>query len=474
MKRNRFALISLLLGTLAIALAIIAVQSTQLFFNKAAFQGGQLGAFFFTWYACPGGGGCDTNQMPFVPPGVKTPYPGDGYYGNQNQEWFNREIADAACAHVDVLFVDVPLHSLITNPTPAWVTRLSNALKTYGKNIRIALYMDTNTSFVNPTEANLCSSSNLASYEGAVNAFYNALPAGNRSNYLGTFIDTPYAATKSSCGQQFWTSLKQATGKRLLLDFTWVGIGGADLFMSYGPQNCSGYVDFSLRPVALVRPGADHSSEHITCYVSRTSGSGFQNILNSVPSGNELTLIESWNELYEGTMVGRGVGFSPQTAYIDAIRASKGYSGSCVNDYTGSSPTPVPSGSPSPSVRPTTTASASPTPQPSPSATTKSTATPQPTTVVGGNPTCTIRAPSVPASTLMVNFYLTAKAYGGALLRGFTAYTGDSNTISGQLVGSTNIYSFYHRYIQRGSYTATLRVTDSLNRTGSCSTMVQF
>jgi hypothetical protein len=353
------------------------VQSEQLIATAPRRAGVQTCAHFFYWYDAPGNN-ADPAQMVFDPHGLsntgpwpgygRTPAPG-GHYSSMNTEWWEAAFADCKRAGVDA----VDLICWGNHPFPWFQIDVLKkymvpALERSGTDLKIALFDDTTSECCEWNMDNgrgygvdvpmpLSNSDNWSYfYDRKIKLFYEAIPRQYWATHNGQGVEAggrPLIITYTSAwfadvgthGAAMWEAIraafardfKTASGEGIQPFFvheaSWVANGaGATADSSYswgaalfGPSvgGGSGWRTGTIGPGyddRLIRSPGNFRDRDLGGFLTSTySGSYDGNRLWDC----DLLLMETWNELWEGTGIERCVdypgpaGTLPETFYLD-------------------------------------------------------------------------------------------------------------------------------------------------------------
>jgi hypothetical protein len=360
MKTARFVLLAVL-ATLVLSGSASAVK---------------IGTHFFYWYDAPYHN-CDINKMPYDPPGITSQYNGT-WYSSLSTAWYEWQLDDLKIAGIDYIF---PV-SWGERYQSEWfkqsvLYRLRDAIRNKASNIKIGLYDDTQSEacewnadnghgYINSTtDPNLqlsCAAGNAAwyFYDSKIKPFFqliprdmwathNGLPLGNGGRPL-ILTYTCYYYKDLGSAASMWQAIKNAFAADfgvqpyLVLCWSWwyfcPGINYvADAECVYGGAT-SGIHSYTQNgyTTANLGPGSDTRLIGGTDYTPRwTNYSGGDDGLddqwyreNFQAAGNNTSLyvVESWNELWEGTAISRCTnfpghygGYLSQTYYMDKTKA---------------------------------------------------------------------------------------------------------------------------------------------------------
>jgi len=340
--------------------------------------GQKLATHFFYWYDAPNNN-VNGALMPFHPPGLTTPYNGT-WYSSLSTAWYQWQLADLKAAGFDYIF-PVSWGERYQSPwfRQSVLTRLVDAVRTTGSPIKIGLYDDTQSQaaewnadsgrgYVNSTtDPNLQLS--LAApgtpwyfYDSKIKPFFqmiprdlwathNGLPVSNGGRPMIALFTIYYYKDHAAAGSM-WQAVKNAFAADfgvqpwLMPDFSWWYFGGniasvGDGQVVYGAACSSGTLTYTTPngyKVSNLGPGCDaRLIGRPDDYVPRwADGDGSNDGLDDqwlrdnfrkVPTDVNLILLESWNELWEGTSVSRCFDFPRRTGglladtfYMDKTR----------------------------------------------------------------------------------------------------------------------------------------------------------
>jgi hypothetical protein len=324
----------------------------------------QVGAFLFYWYDAPNNN-ASPNLMPYHPHGlVGDPWIGynNGYYSMRNQYWWEAEFQDMRRAGVDIAAL------VCWGDALSVANYMVPALERSGCGIKIALFDDTTSeccewnvdngrSYFPDPKMPLSDQSNwVYFYDRKIKPFFAAIPRKYWATHNGASLEEggrPIIMTYtagwfkdvSTHGTALWqwvkdrfaADFKDANGNGIvpwvIHDHSWFqqgGAGSADGHYAWGAAVCSG-ITYELADyrVSTIGPGYDDRLiRNPGTFADRYDGRRLVNSFNGQSAFNShLIMLETWNELWEGTAVQRCKdyptstgGFFPETYYIDLSR----------------------------------------------------------------------------------------------------------------------------------------------------------
>lgn len=300
---------------------------------------------------------------------------GQGFYGTQNSDWWEAELEDMKYAGVDI----ASLVCWADHPAWPWMQRgqlatyLAPALARSGVGVKIALF-DDNTSevsrwnydngrgYVTTTPMPLSNTYNWSYfYDNKIKPFFQDIPQEFWATHNGlpvsqggrpiifTWCQTGWYNDVSTNGTAMWNGIKDCFqrdfGVRpyVVHENWWVNNGaGASADATYTWGACVGNPSINTTNnyyVASIGPGFDNVQLPSNTITPRVSGTNlkhwFSNTYNSRKVWNSnLIIAETWNELWEGSGIGRFVDYDtsddrvirgsalPETWYMDCWRDS--------------------------------------------------------------------------------------------------------------------------------------------------------
>jgi hypothetical protein len=338
----------------------------------------QLSAHFFYWHDAPSGN-ADYNQIVYDPHGLANtgPWTGygygsgySGYYSSLNSAWWEGAFGDVKKTGMDM----VDLICWGNHPFPWFqMSALSNhmvpALERSGNDLKIALFDDTSSEACEWNQDNgrgytvsppmpLSNSNNWAYfYDRKIKPFFQAIPKQYWATHNGASIDAGgrpiiitytsafftdvgthgagmWGAIKSSFARDFKTSSGAGITPWVIHEISWINSGAsgnADSAYTWGAalngptiNQVNGWYTGSVGPGYDDRQIRSPGNYH-----DRANGNWLISWYNGTYSGRKLwdsnlVLMETWNELWEGTGIDRLVdypnangGLLPETHYMD-------------------------------------------------------------------------------------------------------------------------------------------------------------
>lgn len=337
-------------------LALAAVATLTLAVSAGA---GQVGTHYFYWYDCPNVD-CDTSRMPYDPPGATSPYNGT-YYTSLSTDWHEWQVTDLEAAGFDCIFpVSWGERYHPNHFKQSVLTRLVTAIQNTGADLKVGLYDDTQSEpmewnadngrgYVNSTtDPNLQMS--LADpaapwyfYNQKIKPFFQMIPQSMWATHNGLPVSqggrpliltfTIYYYKDRASAHTMWQAVKNAfvadfgVEPWLLADWSWwyfcpnmgQAADGECIYGAAGPAGIQTYTAPNGYKVSNLGPGRDDRYIGGTLYHPRWSdGDGYDDGLNDqwlrdnfdlVPADADLIVLESWNELWEGSALSRCVDF---------------------------------------------------------------------------------------------------------------------------------------------------------------------
>ena len=328
----------------------------------------KLGTHLFYWHDAPSGN-VNQSQMPYHPPGMTSPYNGT-YYSSLSQAWYEWQLADMKLAGIDYAFpVSWGEKYQSAYFKQSVLSRLVSAIRNTQSNVKIGLYDDTSSEAAewnadcgrgytnSQTDQSLmlsCAASNAAYYfyDEKIKPFFQMVPRDLWATHNGrpvsnggrplilTFVSYYYKDLGSA--NQLWQTIKTrfyndfGVVPWLTLCWSWWNTNSyigtvADGECVYGAATSGtySYTTPNSYRVSNLGPGSDTTLlPGRTDYRARwADGDGSNDNLDDqwlrdnfrkAPSNVNLVVLESWNELWEGTAISRCVDFPHKTggAYL--------------------------------------------------------------------------------------------------------------------------------------------------------------
>ncbi len=329
----------------------------------------KVGTHFFYWYDAPYNN-VDTSKMPFDPPGITSPYtyaPGEStYYSSKSNNWYKWQILDMHRAGIDYC---LPV-TWGTGGQASWfrqtlLTKLVTAIQETGSHIKIGMYDDTQSeacewnydngrgytnSRGNPDDPNYdndplrlsCADPDAITYfyDKKIKEFFtivprdlwathNGLPVANGGRPL-ILTFTCYYYKDLYAANAMWDTIKDRFeadfGVRpwLVPCWSWWYFGNvqteADGVCVYGAASGgihtythNNYVVSNLGPGVDTRDigGTDYKPrwQNVTGGDDQQNDQYYRENFQQVPWNVDYIMIESWNELWEGTAISRCTDF---------------------------------------------------------------------------------------------------------------------------------------------------------------------
>lgn len=338
---------------------------------------GQVGTHFFYWYDCPKTD-CKAERMPYHPPGMDEPYRGT-YYSSTSDAWYVWQLADLNAAGIDCIFpVSWGESHHPGHFKQSMLAKLVKAIKKTRSRIKVGMYDDTQSEasawnkdqgrgYVNSTtDAKLQMS--LADpttheyfYDRKIKPFFEMIPrelwathngrpvaAGGRPLILTYTI---YYYKDREAAHTMWAKVKKAFAADfgvepwLVACWSWWHFDpkmrevadGQCIYGAAGPAGIQTYTTPNGYTVSNLGPGRDDRRIGSELYHPRWSDKDGQDDgredqwlrdnFKAVPPHANLIILESWNELFEGSALCRCTdypkrtgGTLPETYYIEATR----------------------------------------------------------------------------------------------------------------------------------------------------------
>jgi hypothetical protein len=334
----------------------------------------QTGAFFFYWYDAPNHN-ADPNQMPYHPYGlINDAWAGynHGYYSILNSDWWEQELSDLRLAGVDtaalICWGNHPENQTTAFKTQNLPTTLVPALDRAGSGVKIILFDDTTSQccewnvdhgrpyYPDPRMPLSDHANRTYFYERKIRPFFQAIPQRHWATHNGqplTAGGRPMIITYSAAwfldvateGGPLWQWIKD----RFAADFrdsnnnpivpwlvhenSWfVGTSGTPADGRYAWGAATGYGNsFNRGSFNTTNIGPGYDDRRIRTPGSNAPRFDGGRLIDSFAQQDgydaDLLMIETWNELWEGTPLQRckdyprsGGGTLPETHYIDLLR----------------------------------------------------------------------------------------------------------------------------------------------------------
>lgn len=317
----------------------------------------QLGAVFFYWYDCPSSTyQCDTSKIPYMPSNYQN-------YSADNVSWFKSEFAEMSRAGVDIIIAASwgNNHPSIANLRDSQALPLMvQALKENNSSQKVALLDDTNSVvaewnvdqggvYSNPTENPTIPKMPLSNdrnwsyfYDRKMKPFYQSVPKEYWATHNGLSIEQGgqplvliYDGARSFSNLEYsdemWFAIKNAFKQDfgvtpfIVLDYSWfdynteaaalekivdgkfIWSGGNDsLPKKYTLKNfTSASVDAGfVCPSWSIYAGCSSKDRHVNPLTGKKGNGERLKGLFAQAQGSNLILLETWNELNEGSGVG--------------------------------------------------------------------------------------------------------------------------------------------------------------------------
>ena len=341
----------------------------------------QTSAHFFYWHDAPSGNVnagvtvYDPHGFPNTGPwsgyGLGTGY--SGYYSSFNTAWWEAELADVKRSGIDM----VDLICWGNHPSMPWFTNsaIANymvpALERSGNDVKVALFDDTTSEVCEwnldagrgynaNTQMPLSNSNNWAYfYDRKIKPFFQAIPKQYWATHNGASVDAggrPIIITYTSAwftnvnthGAGMWQAIKDAFARdfknasgqgivpHVIHEISWINGGAgatADSAYTWGAAlNGPSINNVGTNYTGSIGPGYDDRQIRSPGnFHDRANGNWMISWFNNTYSGRNLwdtnlLLVETWNELWEGTGVQRltdypnaNGGLLPETQYMDRL-----------------------------------------------------------------------------------------------------------------------------------------------------------
>ncbi len=331
------------------AAGLLVVLLLVLLASRAA-PAAQVATFFFYWHDAPANN-FDAEAIIYDPYGGVAPFPGSStWYSAQDPDWYAREFRDMEYAGMQLA---LPVNWGDNSPwfNNATIPIMVQGLERSGSGVRLGLFDDT--------------TSEACDYNQARGLGYTPEPAPPLADSDGLwfwFYDRKWKPFFSAVPRELWAThngLPVAQGGRPLV-VAYTGAWFADIELAdemWGTIKASFLRDFGVEPwlvlesnwfarnpdVAAVADGQyawgaavggwnshvqagyrvnavgagydDHLIRPATpTYRARENGALLSNSWNAMPRGADLILVETWNELWEGSGMARLVDYPDEVA----------------------------------------------------------------------------------------------------------------------------------------------------------------
>lgn len=355
-------------------------------------QGQQTGAIIFSWYYCPPDDKtCIPDRWKYHPPGSSEPYPNDGgTYSPNNYMWWKIEATDMTCSGLDTAFVYIwDKDAQYFNHVGLFV----QAVQDINSPLKIAEYWDASYASGDGGPVDLSDPQTaLYRYQNFVKPFYQKVPKEKWAMQNGRPILAVYRYgtdkyTNDSHANEFFQSIKDqfqtdfGVEPFLILGHVWTwgtstAAEAADgINEAFPSATCAGgnarIQQLNGFTSTTIAAGAWDDNNQGGCHLDRNDDAVLKLGFSQIPPDNNLLMIESWNELGEGSGMERatdypktGGGTLPDTYYMDTLRELLGKNdrGMCktVDEITGGggakpTNTPAPQNTKPPGQNPTPT-----------------------------------------------------------------------------------------------------------------------
>ncbi len=306
----------------------------------------QTGAILMSWFYCPPPDHtCVPADWYATPPGTTSSYPDGSYYNPGNYFWWYLEASDMTCAGLDIAYVyvwDNPNNQYI-----GYMGNLSNAINQLQSPLKVSEFWDASYASNDGGSVDL-GDSNTAQYRynKFIKPFYQAFPQSQWATLDGRPILAIYrfggdSYTNSDKADVFFTNIKSlfkndfTVEPVLILGTEWyektparnVADGEFDVYNGGVSRDGTAHTHtVNGLTISNISPGGnDYRPEG--SHLDRQDGQVFKNEFGQVPGNTNLLMIESWNELGEGSGIERatypksGEGTLPTTTfYMDTLR----------------------------------------------------------------------------------------------------------------------------------------------------------
>ncbi len=354
----------------------------------AGVQGAKFGTHFFYWYDCPNTD-CDMSKTPYDPPGTSSKYNGT-YYTSLSTDWYEWQLADLETAGIDYIFpVSWGERYHPNHFKQSVLSRLKDAINNTGSDIKVGLYDDTQSEacewnadngrgYVNSTSNSSLqmplssSSAGWYFYDQKIKPFFQIFPQSMWATHNGETVAnggrpliltyTIYYYKDQSYADTLWQTVKNAFENDFGVEpflvpcWSWFNADSgmynvADGECIYGAAGPAGIQTYTVNgyTVSNLGPGRDDSYIGGQTYKARwADGDGnddeeedqwLRDNFNEIPGDADLVVLESWNELWEGSALSRcvdypvkeGGSYLSSTYYMDKLF-------DLIDDYEGTTP----------------------------------------------------------------------------------------------------------------------------------------
>src|SRR3989344_6104400 len=341
--------ILILLGLVAGRQAVLNQRSNTSSANLSklsASENMKVGSILFPWYFCPpDDNSCIPERWKYHPPGTSAAYPNGGNYNPTDLSWWKVETSDMTCSGLDIAFVYTWESEYITN-----ITRLTTAIDSQGSPLKIAQYWDSSYASGDGGPVDL-SDPNTAKYryEKFIKPFYQTIPSRLWAYESGKPILAVYRYgsdkyTHPEKAADFFKNIKSyfkndfGTEPFLILGHVWTwGASNAkeaadainEAFSSATCDNGNAKIQtINNYTTTTIAAGAWDDNNSGGCHLERNDDGILKKGFNQIPENNNILMIESWNELGEGSGIERatdypknGGGNLPPAYYLDSLRS---------------------------------------------------------------------------------------------------------------------------------------------------------
>ncbi len=374
----------------------------------------KTGAIILPWYFCPPDGRtCIPDRWKYKPPGSDTPYPNGQYYRPGDASYWKVQTSDMTCSGLDIAFIYTwEGQSQYFNHFKLF----ADAIQAMNSPVKIAEYWDASFASNDGGPTDLANSATAQyRYDKFIKPFYQTIPQSLWATENGKPLLTVYrfgtdSYTNVQSANTFFQNVKnlfkQDFGVEPFLNL------GSEWFKTNASETADGEHEVFNGSVACDGNARSHTVNGYTttsispggwdyrdygCHLPRNDDAEFKKGLSQVPQNANLVIIESWNELGEGSGMERAINYPAnaggslsETFYLDTLRQQTGKTdrGTCksIQEILGTNQptyTPYPTQPTAPPGQPTYTpypTQPQPTQQPTEQPTQPPNQTPNPTT----------------------------------------------------------------------------------------------
>lgn len=310
----------------------------------------KTGAIILPWYYCPPDGRtCIPDRWKYKPPGSETPYTGDSYYRPDDLNFWKIQAHDMTCSGLDIAFIYIWESQQQYFDNVQKMIFMIKELET--SPLKIAEYWD--ASFASndggPTDLGSAETARYR-YEKFIKPFYQTVPKDLWATENGRPLLTVYRYGRDLPGSDLYTNPESANVFFQNIKNLFKQDFGVEPFLNLGSEwfktnagdvadgkhevfNASVACDGNARSHTVngytttsVSPGG-WDYRDFGCHLQRNDDGEFKKGLSQVPQNANLILIESWNELGEGSGMERAVNYPSnsggtlsETFYIESLR----------------------------------------------------------------------------------------------------------------------------------------------------------